>query len=137
MLSQPRPFAARTFTQHIPHTTSIFLPLVLPSTLPLPSKSSRETSASTAQTDFPLQFLDYRSASNPIDMTLHLVYLRYLRKTVHAETLSRPTAVEVAPGEDLQTDEQLIKYIRAQTTQPYMHPCCTTAMLPLSQALKR
>jgi len=77
--------------------------------------------------------LNYRSASNPIDMALHLIHLRYIRRTLQSETLRGLGAVEVQPGISLQSDEELIGYIRAQTTQSFMHPCCTTAMMPRSK----
>jgi choline dehydrogenase-like flavoprotein len=74
--------------------------------------------------------LDYRSASNPIDMALHLVHLRYLRRMVQTDTLRGLGAVETLPGEGVQTDEGLVGYIRDKTVQSYMHPCCTAAMMP-------
>ncbi|KAK1756595.1 hypothetical protein QBC47DRAFT_298829 [Echria macrotheca] len=77
-----------------------------------------------------LPVLDYRSASNPIDMDLHLVHTRYIRKTIQSATLKGLGAVEVNPGRDVQSDEELVKWIRGATTQSFMHPCCTTAMVP-------
>jgi choline dehydrogenase-like flavoprotein len=74
--------------------------------------------------------LDYRSVSNPIDMALHLVHLRYLRRMVQTDTLRGLGAVETQPGESVQTDEGLVGYIRDKTVQSYMHPCCTAAMMP-------
>jgi choline dehydrogenase-like flavoprotein len=80
----------------------------------------------------PLQppVLDYRSASNPIDIELHLIHLRYLRRMVDTKTLMALGAFEASPGSGLQSDEQLLTYIRNRTVQSFMHPCCTSAMLP-------
>ncbi|KAK3360645.1 hypothetical protein B0T25DRAFT_602439, partial [Lasiosphaeria hispida] len=83
----------------------------------------------------PLQppVLDYRSASNPIDFDLHLIHLRYLRRMLQTDTLQALTAIETMPGAGVWSDEGLKSYIRNNTVQSFMHPCCTTAMLPLSQ----
>jgi choline dehydrogenase len=77
-----------------------------------------------------LPILDYRSASNPIDMDLHLIHLRYLRRTIQSQTFRGLSAVELQPGLAAQSDEELAAYIRKSTTQSFMHPCCTTAMMP-------
>jgi choline dehydrogenase-like flavoprotein len=45
-------------------------------------------------------------------------------------TLRGLGAVEAAPGEGVETDGDLAGWIRANTVQSYMHPCCTAAMLP-------
>lgn len=73
--------------------------------------------------------VNYRSASNPIDLTLHLAHLKYLRRTVQTRAMRALGAVETAPGEAFRSDEQLVRYLRKEITQSYMHPCCTTAML--------
>ena len=91
---------------------------------------SRGTARLNLTHPFEPPILDYRSASNPLDMALHLVHTRYLRRTMYTETLRGLGAVEVAPGEALQTDEELVGFIRDNTVQSYMHPCCTAAMLP-------
>jgi choline dehydrogenase-like flavoprotein len=39
-------------------------------------------------------------------------------------------AVEVSPGASVQSDEDLISYVKDNMTFSYMHPCCTAAMLP-------
>ncbi|KAK0726044.1 hypothetical protein B0H67DRAFT_479878 [Lasiosphaeris hirsuta] len=77
--------------------------------------------------------LNYRSASNHLDVVLHLHHLKYLRRTVQAPTLQGLGAVEIQPGIRRQTDEDLVAYIRNTTVQSYMHPCCTSAMLPLAK----
>jgi choline dehydrogenase-like flavoprotein len=74
--------------------------------------------------------LDYRSASNPIDLSLHMAHTRYLRRMMHTDTLKNLGAVEVQPGEAVQTDEELTAFVRRSTVQSYMHPCCTAAMMP-------
>lgn len=39
-------------------------------------------------------------------------------------------AVETLPGEGVQSDEEVRRYLRGATTQSFMHPCCTAAMMP-------
>ncbi|KAK4150666.1 hypothetical protein C8A00DRAFT_45986 [Chaetomidium leptoderma] len=91
---------------------------------------SRGTARLNLTHPFEPPVLDYRSASNPIDMALHLAHTRYLRRMMYTDTLAGLGAVEAAPGIDAQTDEALVAFIRQNTVQSYMHPCCTVAMLP-------
>ncbi|KAL2263162.1 hypothetical protein VTK26DRAFT_7986 [Humicola hyalothermophila] len=84
--------------------------------------------------------LDYRSASNPIDVALHVAHTRFLRRMVATPAMRRLGAVEVAPGEGVgvgggdgdgdSDDEELVRFVRESTVQSYMHPCCTAAMMP-------
>lgn len=74
--------------------------------------------------------LDYRAGSNPIDFDIHVAHARYLRKTLETPTMQRLGAVEVTPGEDVQSDEELVEYVKDDFTFSFMHPCCTAAMFP-------
>ncbi|KAB5582856.1 hypothetical protein GE09DRAFT_1211476 [Coniochaeta sp. 2T2.1] len=77
-----------------------------------------------------LPVADYRTASNPVDMDLHVAHVRYLRRLLTTPTLQQLGAVEVTPGSDVQGDAQLVEIIRNATVGSYMHPCCTTSMMP-------
>ncbi|KAK3321765.1 hypothetical protein B0H66DRAFT_618870, partial [Apodospora peruviana] len=77
--------------------------------------------------------LDYRSGSNPIDLDLHVAHLRYLRRMVQTETLRNLKAVEVQPGEGVQSYEDMVAFVRNTTVQSFMHACCTAGMLPLDK----
>lgn len=77
--------------------------------------------------------LDYRSGSNPADLALHLAHLRYMRRMVRTPTLRRLGAVLVDPPPAAERDEDLLAYVRGNTVQSYMHPCCTAAMMPLAR----
>jgi choline dehydrogenase-like flavoprotein len=78
-----------------------------------------------------LPVADYRSASNPIDIALHLAHTRFLRGMIRTDAVRALGGVEVAPGERYGGDEEgLVAWIRQNTVQSYMHPCCTAAMLP-------
>ncbi|KAK4129027.1 GMC oxidoreductase [Parathielavia appendiculata] len=91
---------------------------------------SRGTVRLNLTSPFDPPVLDYRSASNPIDLSLHLAHTRYLRRMMHTDTFKALGAVEVQPGETVQTDEELEAFVRRSTVQSYMHPCCTAAMMP-------
>jgi choline dehydrogenase-like flavoprotein len=91
---------------------------------------SRGTARLNLSDPFAPPILDYRSASNPLDMAVHVAHTRFLRRMVDTATLRGLGAVEVAPGAALQTDAELARWVRANTVQSYMHPCCTVAMMP-------
>ncbi|KAK3300750.1 uncharacterized protein B0H64DRAFT_369959 [Chaetomium fimeti] len=95
---------------------------------------SRGTARLNATHPFEPPVLDYRSASNPVDMALHVAHTRYLRRMTATDALRGLGAVEVGPGEAAAADEELLEaYVRRSTVQSYMHPCCTAAMLPLDK----
>jgi choline dehydrogenase len=74
--------------------------------------------------------LDYRTASNPIDLDIHLAHLRYLRSTFDTPTMRRYGAVETDPGVAKQDAGSLRIHIKDGMTFSFLHPCCTAAMLP-------
>ncbi|KAK7946932.1 Dehydrogenase xptC [Apiospora aurea] len=74
--------------------------------------------------------LDYRGGSNPLDVAVSAAHLRYLRRVLSTPTLRARGAVEVAPGADVATTEQLAEYARRSVHLSLHHPCCTAAMLP-------
>ena len=95
---------------------------------------SRGTARLNTTHPFEPPVLDYRSASNPVDMALHLAHTRYLRRMTSTDVLQGLGVVEVGPGEEAAADEERLEaYVRQSTVQSYMHPCCTAAMLPLAK----
>ncbi|KAK4450532.1 GMC oxidoreductase [Podospora aff. communis PSN243] len=77
-----------------------------------------------------LPVVDYRTASNPLDFTLYIDHIRYLRKMISTKAMQAYGAVEVSPGAAVQSDEALREYVKEQMIFSFMHPCCTAAMLP-------
>ncbi|KAK8071343.1 hypothetical protein PG997_011546 [Apiospora hydei] len=73
--------------------------------------------------------LDYRGGSNPLDIAVSVAHLRYLRRVLSTPTMRARGAVEVAPGADVATTEQLAEYARRSVQLSLHHPCCTAAML--------
>jgi len=74
--------------------------------------------------------LDYRTASNPVDLDIHIAHLNYLRPMLDTPTMRRYGAIETGPGAAVQDDVTLREYIKDSMTLSFMHPCCTAAMLP-------
>lgn len=74
--------------------------------------------------------VDYRSGSNPVDFDLHLAHLKYLRGMFDTQTMEEFGAVLVAPGANVVSDEDLTQYTKENMVFSFMHPCCTSAMMP-------
>ena len=75
--------------------------------------------------------LDYRSASNPVDMDIQLAQVRYLRRILDTPTMQARGASEIGPGAAVAGDDAaLAAYVRQQSYLSFMHPCCTAAMMP-------
>jgi choline dehydrogenase len=74
--------------------------------------------------------VDYRTASNPLDLEIMVEFIRYMRRIYETRTFRDLNAVEVAPGASVTSDEGLIAYLRTNVIGSFMHPCCTAAMMP-------
>ena len=74
--------------------------------------------------------MDYRSVFNPLDLTLHIMHLRYIRKIIQSKTLKGLSAIEVASKLEVQSDKDIEAYVGSTTTQSHMYPYCTTVMMP-------
>ncbi|KAK4209133.1 GMC oxidoreductase [Rhypophila decipiens] len=113
---------------------------------------SRGTVRLNPSSPLDLPILDYRSASNPIDLDMHLLHTQYLRRTIPAlqflftdpeafQSLGFPnntlpfnlTVTETQPGQQIQSEDAILNWIRSSTVQSFMHPCCTNAMMPLEK----
>jgi choline dehydrogenase-like flavoprotein len=76
--------------------------------------------------------LDYRAGSSPIDFSIHIAHIKWLRKVLDTPTMRRYGAVAVNPDLSIQSDEDLKAYVKESVVLSHMHPCCTAAMLPKS-----
>ncbi|CAI4213924.1 unnamed protein product [Parascedosporium putredinis] len=74
--------------------------------------------------------VDYRTASNPVDLDLHLAHVKYLRGVFDTPTVQQYKPVVTVPADDVTSDDDLIQFIKETMVFSYMHPCCTAAMLP-------
>jgi len=66
--------------------------------------------------------LDYRAGTNPLDFDQHLAHVRFLRKIITTPTMRRLGAVETAPGSSVQSDAQLIEFVKDSIILSFQHP---------------
>ncbi|KAI1428598.1 hypothetical protein F5Y12DRAFT_730759 [Xylaria sp. FL1777] len=75
--------------------------------------------------------LDYRTATDPIDLAVYVALFRRNRELFAAPDMALLGPVEASPfGAQLQTDEEIIAVLRQQINPSNAHQCCTAAMLP-------
>ncbi|KAK1759071.1 GMC oxidoreductase [Echria macrotheca] len=74
--------------------------------------------------------VQYGTGSNPVDFDIYAAHVKYLQRVTKTTALKQFGAAEVTPGPAVQTDAQLIEYIKSSMVLSFMHPCCTAAMLP-------
>lgn len=91
---------------------------------------SRGTVRLNATHPLELPLADYRSGSNPFDFDVYVDHLRYLRRMVATPAMQRYGAVETEPGVGVQSDADMVAYVKRVITLSFMHPCCTASMLP-------
>lgn len=77
--------------------------------------------------------IDYRTASNPVDMDIMASYIPFFREYFSTPTMAALGAHEVAPGADVVSDEGIKEYLRGAVIGSFMHPCCTSSMMPESE----
>jgi choline dehydrogenase-like flavoprotein len=76
--------------------------------------------------------LDYRAGSSPIDFSIHIAHLKWLRKVLDTPTMRKYGAIAFSPDPAIQSDEDLKAYVKESMVLSHMHPCCTATMLPRS-----
>lgn len=75
--------------------------------------------------------LDFNAGSNEVDLQVAIKAVRKVREFMSAEALSVLGPVEVVPGADVQTDEELEAVMRSSLYGPsFAHPVGTAAMMP-------
>ena len=74
--------------------------------------------------------VDYRAATNPIDIDVAVAAIKFLRHTLTAGVLAAYNATEVVPGPDYATDAQLATFVRARLIPSVYHPVGTAAKMP-------
>lgn len=78
---------------------------------------------------FAAPVIDPRILDNDIDVQTFLEALKFVRRIVATESFDGFFRGETAPGPGVQTDDELIEYIR-NTVQTTFHPVGTASMLP-------
>lgn len=75
--------------------------------------------------------LNFNAGANPVDIKIAILAIRKVRDFMSAESLSSLQPVELVPGADIQTDEELEATMRASLYFPsFAHPVGTAAMMP-------
>lgn len=75
--------------------------------------------------------IDYHGLENPVDMDLVLASIRYTRQIYNTSALSVFEPVELTPGAEVQTDDELKAKIESGLVLPtFAHPASTCAMMP-------
>lgn len=75
--------------------------------------------------------IDYHGLQNPVDVDLLLASIRYTRQIYNTSALSVFEPVEIAPGAQYQTDDELKEQIVSGLVFPtFAHPASTCAMMP-------
>lgn len=74
--------------------------------------------------------INWRTLSDPTDLETLIAALRINRKFVASPAMQELGPVEVSPGANVTTDEQLREVLRGLVQPTYSHPCCTSPMMP-------
>jgi choline dehydrogenase-like flavoprotein len=80
---------------------------------------------------------DWRTYTNPFDIEIMLLSLRFSRKFIQTDALKVYNPVEVSPGPDVQSDEELTEYLRATSSPTTGHQCCTLSIGAASDSRAR
>lgn len=73
--------------------------------------------------------IDWGAFTNPVDVEIMIAAVRKQRELVATEALMELGPVELAPGANLTSDEQLRVALRQQVVPTYSHLCSTCSMM--------
>lgn len=73
--------------------------------------------------------IDWGAFTNPVDVEIMIAAVRKQRELVATEALMELGPVELAPGPNLTSDEQLRAALRQQVVPTYSHLCSTCSMM--------
>lgn len=74
--------------------------------------------------------VDYRAASNPIDIDIMVEAIKFFRRFITTGDLAEYEALEEVPGAEYQTDEELAEWARETIIPSVYHPVGTAAKMP-------
>jgi choline dehydrogenase-like flavoprotein len=74
--------------------------------------------------------VDYRAATNPIDLQVMVENIRFMRRYMASEVFEPYDPREFLPGSAVESQEQLLAWARAQTIPSVYHPVGTCAKVP-------
>jgi choline dehydrogenase-like flavoprotein len=74
--------------------------------------------------------VDYRAASNPVDLEVMIEIIKFMRRFMTTGELAQYKAVESTPGASVASDEQLKTWVKGQIIPSVYHPIGTCAKMP-------
>ncbi|TEA19227.1 Dehydrogenase xptC [Colletotrichum sidae] len=74
--------------------------------------------------------VDYRAASNTIDLDVMAEIIKFMRRYMTTGELAQYQARETSPGTGVSTDAQLVNWAKGQIIPSVYHPVGTTAKMP-------
>lgn len=74
--------------------------------------------------------VDYRAGSNPLDLRVMVEIVKFMRRFMTTGELAQYEAVESSPGPEVETDEQLLAWVKDNVIPSVFHPIGTTAKMP-------
>ncbi|RYP38049.1 hypothetical protein DL767_002698 [Monosporascus sp. MG133] len=74
--------------------------------------------------------VDYRAATNEIDLEIMVENIRFMRRYMASEVFKPYSPQELSPGTSVQTTEQLISWARNQIISSIYHPVGSYAKVP-------
>jgi choline dehydrogenase-like flavoprotein len=100
----------------------------MPITLVKPLSRGAITLNTTSILDPPL--IDWKAFTYPSDLEIMIAALRINRKFLASEAMGEFQPIEIVPGANITSDEELRVALRQQVVPTYSHSCCTCAMMP-------
>jgi choline dehydrogenase-like flavoprotein len=101
---------------------------VMPVTLIKPLSRGSVVINSTDVLTQPL--VDWGALTDPVDLETLIVALRINRALIASAPMQELTPLELSPGANVTSDEELRTALRELIKQTYSHPCCTCPMMP-------
>lgn len=77
--------------------------------------------------------IDFGALTDPTDLEVLIAALRVNRAFIASSAMQELDPVELSPGANLTTDQELREALRGLIQPTYSHPCCTCAMMPREQ----
>ena len=93
-----------------------------------PASRGTVTLPSSARDDYPI--VQWNTLSNPVDASIFLAIVRHTRAFWTRPEMARYSPVELTPGIEYQTDEEILDALRKNVLPTLAHPCGTCAMMP-------
>lgn len=100
---------------------------VLPITLVKPLSRGSVTINCTDIFQQPL--IDWKAFTYPSDLEIMIAAVRINRKLMASEAMQELQPVEVVPGANVSSDDELRTALRQLVVPTFSHPCCTCAMM--------